>query len=297
MATSRSNPSTLSNVSRFVIRAAAIKKRQERTLLGKRGSGVSPSRTLMRTHRISQQRVDGSQLWFVRPKRERIRRKIFYLHGGAYVKGPYLQHWRFIAYLADKLQAEVAVPDYPLAPNHHAAETCHAVLAAYAMFCSQNDGNPLILMGDSAGGGLALALTGLLEKNSLPPPLLLVLLSPWIDLTLDNPEIDSLDREDPVLDREILRKAGRLYAGERSLTDPCVSPLYGDLAHLPPTALFVGTSDILLADSRRLVSRAAQAGSPIDLYEITGLVHPGVLLPIPERSWIVGKIDSMLAKL
>lgn len=297
METHRSNPSTLSNVSRFVIRAAAIKKLQKRTLLGKWGSGASPSRTLMRTHRISQQRVDGSLLWFIRPKRGTVKRQIFYLHGGAFVKGLYQQHWRFTAYLSDRLQAEVAVPDYPLAPNHHAIETHHAVFDAYAMLSSRINGNPLILMGDSAGGGLALALTERLEKNSLPPPLLLVLLSPWLDLTLDSPEIDSLDRDDPVLDREILKKAGRLYAGKLSLTDPLVSPLYGDLANLPPTALFVGTSDILLADSRRLVRKAAQAGSPIDLYEITGLVHPGVLLPLPERSWIVEKIESILTKL
>ncbi len=98
-------------------------------------------------------------------------------------------------------------------------------------------------------------------------------------MTMTNPAVAGIEPLDPLLNVQELIKAGRAYAGSLSVYDPLVSPVYGDLAHLPPTVMFAGTVDVLLADCRRTEELAREAGSSVTLIEIPGLPHPGVVMP------------------
>lgn len=109
-----------------------------------------------------------------------------------------------------------------------------------------------------------------------------MLLSPWLDVTMTDPAQEALEKVDPLLCRQGPAAAGRWYAGTLPTTDPRVSPLYGDIARLPPTLMFCGTHDILVTDARRLVARAAAEGAPVEYHEEDGLMHAYPLLFFPK---------------
>lgn len=181
--------------------------------------------------------------------------------------------------------------DYPLAPEHTVDDTVPMVVDAWQQVVA-SAGGPVDLAGDSAGGGLALVLLQRLRDLGLPMPHRSVLLSPWVDLVLDDPETLSEAPRDPVLSLLGLRGAARLYAGERDLADPWLSPLNGDLRGLGPMQAWVGTREMFLPQCRLLADRAATAsGTDLTLHLGHGLVHDWALFPMPERELLV---DAML---
>jgi acetyl esterase/lipase len=139
-----------------------------------------------------------------------------------------------------------------------------------------------ILMGDSAGGGLSLVLARSLRNGGHPQPKEIVLLSPWLDITMSEESQPDLDRRDPYLAIAGLREAGALYAGSLNPRDPAVSPLYGDLHGLGSLSTFIGTRDVLLADSRRLRANAEAEGVPLEYREYEGMFHAWMIASIPE---------------
>lgn len=202
-------------------------------------------------------------------------RRLLYLHGGCYVFEIAPSHYRFCARLAKALGATVSIPIYPLAPEHGAL-AIQAKLAAVIEAIGPFDA----WLGDSAGAGLALALA---QTTSAPPPL--ALLSPWLDIGLEDPALAALDERDPWLSRIGLRECGRLYAGELDSKDPRVSPLYGSLENIPRISMFIGTRDIFLADARKLRDRAPEK---IALFEYPEMVHDFMLirgLPEARHAW------------
>ncbi|MFJ1256964.1 alpha/beta hydrolase fold domain-containing protein [Cupriavidus sp. CuC1] len=137
-------------------------------------------------------------------------------------------------------------------------------------------------MGDSAGGGMALALAQVARDTGRALPGRLVLLSPFLDATGSNPAIDALEPLDPMLSKLGGIECGRVYAGGDPVTLPQVSPIYGSLRGLPPVTLFIGTHDVLLPDCRTYRALAEQQGLPLRYYEYEGMFHVWMLLPMPE---------------
>jgi epsilon-lactone hydrolase len=209
------------------------------------------------------------------------RGQVLYLHGGAFVEGIFFWHWYFIARMVERLGMTFTVPLYPLAPEHDAATIGAFALDLYRQLLADRP-EPWVIMGDSAGGGLATALTQQATAAGLTPPAALVLLSPWLDLTMTDPAQEALEKVDPLLSRAGPEAAGRWYAGAWPTTDPRVSPMFGDIAALPRTLLFCGTHDILVTDARRFTALAKAAGVPIEYHEEEGLIHAYPLLFFPE---------------
>ncbi|EGD54125.1 putative esterase [Gordonia neofelifaecis NRRL B-59395] len=139
-----------------------------------------------------------------------------------------------------------------------------------------------VVVGDSAGGTLALLLTRHLRERDMEQPSGVVLLSPWIDLATDDPMSRVIDPVDPELGVTGLRQAGRWFAGTRDLDDPEVSPAFGALDGSAPVVVFVGDRDILLPDARRIKRLGDAAGVEVDLYEYSGMFHNWIMQPIPE---------------
>jgi acetyl esterase/lipase len=174
------------------------------------------------------------------------------------------------------------VPLYPLAPEHDCAAASAVVLGAYRELLAHCEASQLVVMGDSAGGGLAMSVITQAIAAGLAKPAALVLLSPWLDVTMTDPTQKEIEKVDPLLVRPGPKAAGRWYAGAMSTADPRVSPLYGEIAGLPPILMFCGSRDILVADARRLAARAAAEGTDVEYHEEAGLMHAYPLLFFPE---------------
>ena len=197
---------------------------------------------------------------------------VLYLHGGAYVGGFESVHWQFIAQLVGRTGASVSAPEYPLAPGSTVSTTLAWTVDLYADLVA--DGRPLVVMGDSAGAGLALSLAVAARDQGLAPPARLVLLSPWLDVGMTSAAGADLDRGDLILSRASLLHAGRLYAGAEGVNDPRASPLFADLSGLPPTTVYCGGDDQLVVDARRLAERQASLPAwELAIREAPGMVH------------------------
>jgi acetyl esterase/lipase len=201
--------------------------------------------------------------------------RILYLHGGSYVFEIVKEHWRFLARIADHIPCTITVPIYPLARRHDHRDVERMLAALRHPFD--------VIMGDSAGGGMALTLA----QSGIAQPKEIVLISPWLDVELENPNID--DHADPWLARPGLRHAGRKYAGPDS--PRAVSPVHGPLEGVAPITIFMGTRDILLADARLLRDRGN-----VRLIEGEGMVHVWPLLPIPEARRAIAQMVEILRR-
>ncbi len=192
---------------------------------------------------------------------ETASRVVLYLHGGGYCVGSAATHRPLAAHIARASGAVSYVLNYRLAPEYPHPAAMHDTLAAYRWLLAQGIAPArIVIAGDSAGGGLALATAISLRDSGLPLPAALVLISPWTDLSLSGETIKSLAWRDPILSHSITSLWARLYAGELPLTHPLCSPLFSPLERLPPMLIQVGSEEILLSDSQRLAERAKAAG-------------------------------------
>ena len=194
------------------------------------------------------------------------------------------RHWVFATRLADALDARAVVPLYPLAPEFTVEDSFEKLLVAFDEVAARSpDG--VVLAGDSAGGGYALALALALRDRGGPQPERLVLLAPWVDLTGETPGVAEAAQDDPWLSFPHLQVYASFWAGSdrpEALADPRVSPGLGDLHGLPPTQVLCGTRDLLRPGCDALFARAEEAGWPLEYVVAPGLIHVYPLLPVPE---------------
>jgi len=216
------------------------------------------------------------------PRDRPVRRTLHYLHGGAFMAPIDAMHVRYATRLADAIGARVVMPDYPLAPEHTWADS-HDALVADAARWADTDGG-VVLAGDSAGGGLALAMALSMRDRGLTPATHLVMHAPWVDLTTSTPETREVDAIDPWLFFSKLEAYAGWWAGSPDdLGRPEVSPALADLAGLPRAMMLYGTRDLLHPGCRLLARRAAEAGWDLTSVEEPDLIHVyGVLPFIPE---------------
>lgn len=201
---------------------------------------------------------------------------IVFLHGGAWVNEIAPQHWRLAAQIAVESNTTVTVPIYPLVPFGTAVPAAHTVAAIVRSGIDQH--GQVCLIGDSAGGQIALSVAMLLRDEGIVLPET-VLISPALDLTWSNPRIPEVQPSDPWLGVPGGRVLADLWAGGADIRDPLVSPLFGDLTGLGPITVFTGTRDVLNPDVRLLAEKATAAGVELTVVEAAGRVHVYPLLP------------------
>ncbi len=259
-------------------RAFTGAQRTLRTALHRQERGDRPpSRwTRLRCH-VDTATREAMTVWAVRPRRARPLVRVLYVHGGGYVHPLTPDYWRLVRALVGA-PAEVVVPAYPLAP---AANVDDVVPRLVALARSLDD-LPLVVMGDSAGGALSLVVAKHLRDDARRPQAV-VLLSPWLDATLDEDAVADLEASDPMLEESGLRAAGRWWSGSRSVADPEVSPVFGDMSGLPPIDVHVGAHDILRPAVEVLVGRAEQADDAVlAVHERTAMFHVWMTRLVPE---------------
>jgi len=188
---------------------------------------------------------------------------MLYLHGGAFVFGSARAYRRFVGHIVARSGVPAFVADYRLAPEHPFPAALDDARAVYRALVDQLGASHVAVVGDSAGGGLALSL--LREETGAGCG---VLLSPWTDLTLTGESLDSKAGDDPLLTRAGLAAGAEQYLGTHSRRDPRVSPLYASSREARPIQVHVGTAEVLLDDSLRL-----DAGDQIEVHTWEGMPH------------------------
>ncbi len=200
-------------------------------------------------------------------------KKILYFHGGAYVAETSNEHWKFLSKLVNETKSTIIVPDYPLTPKYNYKDVFRMVIPLYKEIIEKVDTDNLILMGDSAGGGLSLALYEKLNEEKVEVPNKTILISPWLDVRLNNQEIPKFEPYDKELNKENLKLAGIAYASEDGMDNYLVNPIDGNLEGLKNITIYIGTNDILNPDVHKLEENAKKVGSIIDVKEYEDKGH------------------------
>lgn len=198
---------------------------------------------------------------------------VVYVHGGGYCIGSLASHRPMLTHLAAATGGRVLAVDYRLAPEYPFPAALDDALAAYRHVIAEHDPRTVVVAGDSAGGGLTVATLIALRDARDPLPAAGICLSPWADLTQSGATIMSKADVDPMVRAGDLDRWAAAYAGAAERSRPGVSPIFGDLAGLPPLHIEVGTAEVLLDDARRLATRARDHGVDVTLYEGEDLVH------------------------
>jgi acetyl esterase/lipase len=272
---------TIRGSKRVFSTAEAMEKRLARQA-SRRPPGFTPPARLTRSVDIRLLTVAGWPVYVISPKGVEATRRALYLHGGCYVFEIALQHWLFVARLAVETQTRFLVPVFPLAPAETAGTIVPKATDLAAGLIAEVGASRTSIIGDSAGGGMALAVAMQLRDRGIPAPHSTVLISPWLDVSGTDPQLAVLAPRDPWLAVPGSHFAGGVYRGALPEDDPRVSPIYGDLSGLGSITMFSGTRDILNADATRFVRLAAAAGLPVDYHEGAEMIHVYPILPIPE---------------
>lgn len=226
------------------------------------------------TCQLKTEQFMNRNLFIVTPKnKEKSNIKILYFHGGSYVAEATNQHWKFIEQIVNDTGATVILPDYPLTPKYNYKDVFKMVVPLYKEIIDKINSNDLIVMGDSAGGGLALALEERAGEENLAMPSKTILISPWLDVRLNNPAIEEVQKNDKELNKETLKLAGIAYAGEDGIDSHLVNPIEGNLSKLENITILTGTHDILNPDTKLLKEKAENVGVTIDIKEYEQAGH------------------------
>jgi monoterpene epsilon-lactone hydrolase len=199
--------------------------------------------------------------------------QVLFLHGGSYVHEASALHAPFFDELLRAVHATITMPVYALAPENGYRVAYAQVQDVYLELRRRHPDSPIVLMGGSAGGGFALGFAQHLLEEGLPQPDRLVLISPWLDLTLANPAIPALDRVDVLLDRDALLPNGIAWAHGDDPRGYLLSPINGTLTGVAPTTVLAGTNDILYPDALLLKSKAFAAGLDLNFHGFEGADH------------------------
>lgn len=219
-------------------------------------------------------RLAGLRAEEIKPQTESTQ-LIFHIHGGAFFLGSLKTHRAFLTQIAARTQMQVLHVDYPLSPEHQHPEAIDALFDIYTTLLDQGvQSKDIILSGDSCGANLALALALRIQQEKLPQVSGLILLSPFLDLTLTSESLRYNAQHDALLSIETLETGIDYYVPKNmDKSEPTISPLFADLTGLPPILVQVGSKEILLDDAQRFKERAEQANVKVDFKIYTGMWH------------------------
>ncbi len=239
-----------------------------------------PEPTRVQIRHVDADGVDAELIWPARLHHPIGRRAILFIHGGGFYSGSIRTHHLIAGSLAKAASSDVLLIDYRLAPEYGYPAQVNDALTAYRYLLDNgySNGN-IILVGDGAGGNLALEAVLRQMRSRQPLPAAVVALSPITDLSASGASVTANAANDPVLDKDALEALRKAYLGNNSATDPDISPLYANLTGFPPLLLQVGSGELLLDDTLRLADKAHKAGVDVTAEVWPGMPHQWQLFP------------------
>jgi acetyl esterase/lipase len=274
-----------------------IKKKIERRMITN-GFAQKPAKitkSLLKNFNTQEAEQNSRKVWTISPIDNKSDLIILYFHGGAYMFNISIMHWHLIEKLISKTGATIVVPDYPLTPDASYKETYVFVEALFARLIAEHPDKPIVFMGDSAGGGLALGFAQQLRDENKKQPDQIIIFSPWLDVTMGNPISERLAKEDKLLSIAGLKHAGQKYAANSDLKDFRVSPVYGDLTGMCRISLFTGTKDILNADAQKFRQLMKEQNISFNYFEYPEMFHDWVIISsLKESVDVINKVDELV---
>ena len=216
---------------------------------------------------------------------------IIYLHGGSYIEEAMSFQLKFAMKVADKTDATLLVPIYPLAPKYTYKNSYECLRMLYNELLTLN--KKIIFLGDSAGGGLSLAFAMYLRDNNIKVPNKILLLSPWLDVNLVNPKAKELEKYD-LCAIEGNQYAGELWAGDLDKKSYLVSPIYGNFGDLPEITIGTGEFDIMKPDCIKLSKLLTDKNIRHNYIEYEGQCHDFGILPTKEGKMLIDDFANII---
>ena len=219
---------------------------------------------------------------------------VLHFHGGGYLIGSAKGSLEYASRLAATVGGACYTVDYRLAPEHPYPAAIDDAISAYrALLARGIPASSILVSGESAGGGLAVALALALRTAGDPLPAAILAVAPFTDLTVSGPSIRAFNGDDPAANRDLLTFMGASYFQGHEPTDPLVSPLFGDLSGLPPLFVTATQGEVLLSDTTRLAERAEKAGVDVTLRVVEDSVHVYTIFPfLPETQSTMAEVAA-----
>nr|AAF87664.1 esterase [uncultured bacterium] len=221
--------------------------------------------------------------------------RVLFFHGGAYVMGSPHTHRILGVKLILHSKVRATLVDYRLAPEHPFPAAIEDCLDVYEAMRRESD-DPIIFCGDSAGGGLVVSCMLAARDRGIPLPAAGICFSPWLDLTMSGNSIVKNRRRDGIIGNSPMSLYARAYAGETDVRHPWVSPIFANLAGLPPLLLQASSAEVLYSDAERFVARARAAGVEAELQTFKGQVHVFQAIPfvVPEARMAMRLVTTFI---
>lgn len=275
----------------FLIKSALISEEKIKKKVSFNTPRANITNSLKKLCNIQIDYVDNREVVILNNKNNDKQNRLIYIHGGAYVNDLIKAHWDIIEYLIKKSDCCVIVPIYWLAPRSYFDNELPFMRKVYETYGK----NECFIAGDSAGAGFALALAIELRNHNKPLPKSLFLFSPWLDVTMTNPKINALQKDDVMLGSEGLIWCGKQWAKERKTNDPLISPIYDELNDLPPLYIYQGTADIFLADVEKFDEKIKTTNTPCQtkIYQDGFHVFMGATF-LPESREVLNEVAKLI---
>ncbi len=266
-------------------------KNHDRMIAGALSKGEKPTPPPKRLKTRYMDNINGRIFYLNEKSDSKI--VVFYIHGGAYFMDFTRAHWRLLETLVEETDVQVIAPAYRLVPFATYKEAFELIVPLYQEYIRTHPDCKVIIMGDSAGGGLSLALSEHFLSHGIRMPDRMILLSPWVDTSLENEQIEQYESVDPFLSVTPLRECAELWKGDLDIHDWHVSPIYGDMKGIRNATVFVGTDEILYPDIVKFYGLLDEDPSnELIVGEEMNHVYP--LFPIPEAKPVVDRIVQII---
>ena len=262
---------------------------------GRRKKYLLPPEVLLRHFDPEKLNINNRECFSFRSTKD-PEKHIFYFHGGAYTLQPNMLHLRIISRILKRVKCKITFIDYPKTPEYTCNDAINVATGIYLELCEPGK-EEIILMGDSAGGGLALSLAQSIKINDIiPEPSKIVLLSPWLDVSMESKTPEDLAARDMILDSDTLKVIGKKYAGKLNTDSYLCSPLYGKFKDIGDIAIFTSTNDILNIQAKKLREKFIKESGSIVYHEYEDMQHIWIGFPIPEARDAMEKVCSFINK-
>lgn len=255
---------------------------------------LDPIKKITKNYITQKKEIEKFIYYSIKSKNKEAKYQIFYFHGGGYINAITKYHWNFIDSLMNKLNCEIIVPLYPLAPEY-----CYKDVYNFLeklLINIRDLEKTTIFMGDSSGGGISLALAQRANELKLKKIDKIVLLSPFLDLSLKDERIKTLEKKDPFLAISGLKYAAQLYANKDNLNYYLLSPINGLMDNLGEITIITGTKDILNIDSKNLKEKLCKNNIKCNYLELKNLIHCFMLFKTKEAEKVLLYIIKMIEK-